>query len=219
MRGLFAVPLMVLFALGACFSPQPPSGSPCIDDTRCPEGQRCVAGICGGGGSGGQDDAAVDDGSLVDADIGIDAPAVECTVPENCPNTNTCVTMACINNECVPTTKANGAQCGATEAERCCSGTCVNISNDEKNCGGCGETCAAGRTCETVSNTNTCGIKPAATTGRCTCQGANAECPDGQLCRTVSPYQNRCTPEAVGNCAPGEMFVSVNSCPNFCRYP
>jgi hypothetical protein len=28
-----------------------------------------------------------------------------------------------------------------------CSGACVDISRDDKNCGGCGNSCSNGRTC------------------------------------------------------------------------
>jgi hypothetical protein len=45
------------------------------------------------------------------------------------------------------------------------------------------------------------------------------ECPDGQICRTLMPYPNRCTPNVATQCAAGQMLIDVTSCPNFCRYP
>ena len=210
----------LLLAVCGCYSPNPPAGSPCADDSRCPRGQLCIAGFCGGSQQG--VDGMTTDVSTTDAPadgaIG-DGPPGGCTLPSECPNTNPCVTMTCVNTACVATPRASGSSCGPTEANRCCGTTCVNISTDGHNCGGCGETCAVGRACESVSSTTTCGIKPAATAGRCTCAGATAECPDNQICRTVSPYANRCTPETSAECAAGATYVEVNFCPNFCRYP
>ena len=206
-----------LFLLYACYSPSLPAGHPCADDSRCPSGQKCIAGFCGGSNT--PVDVQAVDTPTKPIDAGPDAPPVACNVPEDCPNTNTCVTMACTNNECIPTTLADGASCGANAADRCCGGTCVNIASDEQNCGGCGLACAVGRTCEGVGATTQCGIKPAATSGRCTCAGATSECPDQQICRTVTPYANRCSPSVVNDCAAGEVLVDVSSCPNFCKYP
>lgn len=205
----------MLSVVGACYSPEPPTGAPCVTDLSCPTGQDCILGYCGG-----------PPGVVVDAkpdappiDAAIDAPPPECVVDDDCTTDNACEIVSCVDNTCVATSRADGASCGASAAERCCSGTCVDISSDEANCGGCGEACAVGRTCESVALTTSCPDKPAATTGRCTCAGANAECPDGQLCRTVTPYTNRCTPSGAANCAPNETFVEVNFCPNYCLYP
>jgi hypothetical protein len=215
-RGWQALACLSLVFASACFSPEPPSGSPCADDSRCPKGQKCIAGFCSG-------NPVVVDTPKVFEDAGIDAPPdgppPMCINAPDCVNTNTCVTMDCIDNKCVPTVSPDGTQCGTLEAERCCSGTCINISSDKNNCGGCGQKCAVGRICEGVAQTTSCGIKPANTSGRCTCAGANAECPDGQICRTQTPHANRCTPEAVNDCAAGQMFIDVDFCPNFCRYP
>ena len=77
--------------------------------------------------------------------------------------------------------------------------------------------CDADDICESVSVTSTCDPAPANTSGRCTCDGANADCPLGQLCRTVTPFNNRCTPNSAANCV--NDFVDVNLCPNYCAYP
>lgn len=215
-RAVLPIVCAVLSVVGACYSPNPRPGAPCVDDDGCPTGQACIQAYCGGP----PDvviDADVDAPPVVDA--AIDAPPPECVVDEDCVAANTCESVACVDNMCVATTRPDGALCGTTAAQRCCSGTCVNISSDEANCGGCGQKCAPGRTCESVSVTNSCPQAPAATTGRCTCAGANAECPDGQICRNQTPYTNRCTPSGAANCAPGQIFVDVNLCPNFCRYP
>ncbi len=35
-----------LALLAACFSPDPPAGSPCVGDERCPAPQACIGGFC-----------------------------------------------------------------------------------------------------------------------------------------------------------------------------
>jgi hypothetical protein len=216
--------LLLVALVTACYSPEPRAGAPCEDDSGCPAGQSCIRNICGGSSATIIDAAAID-GALEDGqvdaspDAAIDAPPPGfCVDAADCPSSNPCETVACTDNQCVATTRPNGASCGAAAANRCCGGACVNISNDENNCGGCGQACFAGRTCESVAVTTACPKTPAATTGRCRCAGANAECPDGQICRTLTPAKDRCTPEGVGDCAAGQLFVDVTSCPNFCRY-
>ncbi|MBL8947911.1 MAG: hypothetical protein JNK45_32355 [Myxococcales bacterium] len=140
-----------------------------------------------------------------------------CAGGEPCATDNPCETAACVGGQCQIEAVADGSSCGAAEADRCCDGECVDISSDEANCGGCGVACDSDDVCESVSATNTCELAPAATTGRCTCDAANADCPLGQLCRTVSPFANRCTPNGDGNCV--NSFQDVNLCPNYCFYP
>lgn len=111
---------------------------------------------------------------------------------------------------------ADGNSCGPNAADRCCGGVCVDISTDTNHCGGCGTSCADGLECESVDTTNTCELAPANTSGRCRCQAANAQCPLGQLCRTVAPYTNRCVPAGNANCT--SAFVGQSSCPSFCAY-
>lgn len=213
-RGLSCAVLSIV----GCYSPHPQPGAPCTSDVFCPTGQACIQGYCGGPPVGVVIDAEGDVDAPVPVDAAIDAPPLECVMDGDCTASNSCHTVACVDNKCVQATRANGASCGATAAERCCSGTCRNISSDEANCGGCGQQCATGRTCESVSVTSSCESAPATTTGRCTCAGANAECPDNQICRTDTPFANRCTPNTVTNCAAGQVFVDVNFCPNYCRY-
>jgi hypothetical protein len=93
---------------------------------------------------------------------------------------------------------------------------CVDISTDTAHCGGCNSACADGLECEPVSATSTCELAPAATSGRCRCEGLNTQCPLGQLCRTYEPYTNRCVPPADENCH--GIRVGQNSCPSYCAY-
>ncbi|MBA3821112.1 MAG: hypothetical protein H0X17_19665 [Deltaproteobacteria bacterium] len=206
--------------VAACYAPEPRAGAPCANDLQCPSAQACIGGYCGA-----RTDADVDE--LADAEPPDDGanpppdapPPGFCVLAADCANPNPCRDVACVSNQCVTTPRADGASCGAGAAARCCGGSCVDLTSDEANCGGCGQACATGRTCESVALTNACPSSPAETSGRCTCAGATAECPDDQICRTATPYANRCTPSSNASCAPGQTFVEVQLCPNYCRYP
>lgn len=131
---------------------------------------------------------------------------------------NACTTDVCDGaGRCTHPARANGASCGAAAASRCCGGSCVNISTNASHCGGCGRGCGTGFSCESISVTTSCDQRGANVSGRCRCNGANAQCPSNQLCRTVSPYTNRCTPANASGC-PVNTLVELNSCPDFCRY-
>jgi hypothetical protein len=132
-----------------------------------------------------------------------------------CPSTNPCEDAACEGGLCVYEPLADGSACGPLAADRCCGGTCVDISSDDAHCGGCFAACVQAHSCESIAVTNMCSSSPPDTTGRCTCT-ANAECPLGQICRTFTPYPGRCAPEGVGACA-GEFFP-LSGCPNYCGY-
>ncbi len=132
-----------------------------------------------------------------------------------CPNDNPCQVAACEGGTCVTTPHPDGTSCGANAADRCCVGTCVDVSSDPLHCGGCGYACNGGKSCETVAATNECSPAPANETGRCTCD-ANGDCPGSQICRTVAPGANRCAPPDAGGC--DGVFVDVVDCPNYCTY-
>jgi hypothetical protein len=214
--------MLILLGVFACYSPRPPTGSPCQDDSQCPSSLHCFLGTCteqnasrdGQGPDTSRDGHVVFDASQ-DASMP-DVPMVECT--DTCPNTNPCETVACVNQHCVATKKPDGTTCGSSAGARCCAGACADISADENNCGGCGLKCAAGFTCESVSITTSCSSAPAKTSGRCRCNDSNAECPHNQVCRTFIPYNNRCAPAATSNCASGEVADILTACPNYCHY-
>lgn len=160
-------------------------------------------------------DSDCDDGDDCTVGTKCDAAGV-CGGGEICPDDDPCTTSGCVDGQCQVGNEDDGTPCGGQEADRCCDGACVDISSDEANCGGCGLACDADDTCESVSATSTCDTAPANTSGRCTCDGANADCPHSQVCRTVSPFANRCTPNDVGGCV--NDFQDVNLCPNYCFY-
>jgi hypothetical protein len=117
---------------------------------------------------------------------------------------------------CVLQPVAEGTSCGDQAAARCCQGVCVDISSDTAHCGGCNTPCAMGLDCESISETSTCEFAPEATSGRCRCEFSNAQCPLGQLCRTVEPYVDRCVPPDSSNCD-GVRF-GIDYCPSYCGY-
>lgn len=140
-----------------------------------------------------------------------------CDGGDPCATDDPCEVASCIGGACQFDPLEDGASCGPDDADRCCGGVCVDISTDEDHCGGCGVTCDADDSCESVAATASCAFAPAATTGRCTCDAANADCPIGQICRTVLPFDNRCTPDGVQDCV--NSFQDVSACPNYCYYP
>jgi hypothetical protein len=188
---------------------------PCSDGDACTYGDACSRGICSGTAITCSSNACI---------------TRTCNGTPTCSETihsgracgddgNACTTDVCnANGACTHPARGNGTSCGANAANRCCDGTCVNISTNEANCGGCNTACDPGFNCESVATTNTCSQSPANVSGRCRCNGSNAQCPRNQVCRTVSPYANRCAPAAASNCAAGESLVNLSGCPNYCRY-
>lgn len=153
-----------------------------------------------------------------------------CTFDETCDGEGTCgggvtcpaldachLAGTCDGGTCFYPSAADGTSCGATAALVCCGGQCVDISSNPDHCGGCGFDCAAGESCQSVAVSNTCEVAPQNTSGRCTCPGQNAKCPDGLVCRTQTPWNNLCSP-ASNQCPAGATFQEVNFCPNYCFY-
>lgn len=218
----------------------------CVAAADCDDGNPCTQDQCVGGSCLNTPQSAVcDDGDPCTHEDECRAGA--CTGTSVTCNSNACVTRSCngtsacteqVHNNaacaddgdactrdvcnasgtCTHPYRGDGYQCGANAANRCCSGSCVNISSNRSHCGGCGSACATGLNCESVSVTNTCSRAPSNVSGRCRCQAANSQCPGGQICRTVSPFTNRCTPDAVADCAAGQSIVTLNSCPDYCAY-
>ena len=142
--------------------------------------------------------------------------AGQCSPGEACPTPNPCEVGVCTDAGCSFEPLPNGTSCGDAASKRCCEGNCVDISQDVAHCGGCNTACAPGLTCESVAATSTCDSSPAQTSGRCRCQFSNAQCPNGQICRTVTPFTDRCTPPDPSAC--DGSFVYLATCPNYCSY-
>lgn len=182
-------------------------GAPCDDDNPCT-----------------LDDACDDGGQCQPGPECPPAPGCQtyhcessgCVPDEVCPNDDPCLVVECVEERCEVSAVADGTACGPNAADRCCGGQCVDISSDTDHCGGCNTPCFEGLECESVAVTDTCESSPAQTSARCRCQTANAQCPLGQLCRTVSPYVDRCVPETSANC--DGIRIGVNFCPSYCSY-
>ena len=186
---------------------QPPSTCYAATGTCDPSDGACVYELADVG-------SACEDGDGCTVGDTCDATGA-CVPGPMCPNDNPCEVASCDAGACVNTPQPDATSCGPNAADRCCGGTCVDISADVANCGGCGYACNGGKSCESVAATPECSPAPANETGRCTCD-ANSDCPGTQICRTVAPAANRCAPPDAGGC-PG-VFVDVSSCPNYCSY-
>ena len=174
---------------GTCDYALLPAGSDCDDGDACTVEDTCA-----------------DDGMCISGEV--------CPVPPGEP----CTVATCEAGACAYDTLADGSSCGGAASLRCCGGSCVDISSDAANCGACGLACDGGLQCESVAATSSCESAPADVTGRCRCTGFNAQCPGGQICRTVSPFNDRCTPNGASDCPGPSSVVSVNLCPDYCAY-
>jgi hypothetical protein len=132
------------------------------------------------------------------------------TTPTGCTKNSDCPAgEECVDNACASPVDAgrDAATCAAGEVD--CSGTCVDVSTDSANCGGCGMRCGAPATC--VSGA--CTLPPGCTT--------NADCAAGEVC-----VGNVCTaPVDAGTdamvCAGGmtlctDVCVDLQSDPSSC---
>lgn len=214
------------------------NGTACDDGDMCTNGETCTAGVCMGGTALNCDDQEVCTTDSCNPATGcVNTPNTLvcddgdlCTYNDRCGGgtcaglTIQCNDDACTDRECNGTSQcselaaANGSSCGSAAADRCCGGTCVDISSNVNHCGGCNVGCQAPFACESVSATSQCSSSPAATTGRCRCNADNNHCPLGQVCRTFTPYTNRCAPAGAANCGGGASFVDLTMCPNYCGY-
>ncbi len=141
---------------------------------------------------------------------GVCVPGAVCPVP------GPCRVSSCEKGVCMEVPAEDGVSCGRASSARCCSGRCVDISADPAHCGGCDTACATGFACEAIDVTTTCKDAVPEVSGRCRCQGANLQCPRAQVCRTSSPYSDRCAPQSDANCH--GSAVDQSGCPSFCSY-
>lgn len=166
--------------------------APLAEGTSCDDGNPCTEGdACDGAG--------------------------QCQPGPECFNDEPCIETTCDPNVgCMQAALPDGTSCGLAVADRCCGGTCVDVSTDDAHCGGCGYACAPTEACESLDLTRQCAITSPDTSGRCTCT-TTSECPVGQICRNQNRHPWRCTPEGPGDC-PGTTFVDQSFCPNHCSF-
>jgi len=213
----------------SCTVTYPGSSTSCNDGNACTYNDDCN----GSGGCSGTSITCNDDSGTCGANRSCNGTS-SCTVNypgggTSCSDGNACTVNDSCNGSgsCVGGGSASdGTSCGPNPANRCCGGSCRNLTNDVNHCGGCGLSCHPGQQCQDVSTTPLCSSSPANTSGRCTCAGATSQCPnntnevgsDGQVCRTFTPYNNVCSPVSNAGCAPGQVDVNIGSCPDYCLY-
>ncbi|MDP1826087.1 MAG: hypothetical protein Q8L48_22670 [Archangium sp.] len=169
-------------------------GLACDDRDVCTMGETCGGGTCMRG------------------------TAVVCNMPATCQNPIGACEAG--TGRCVYTPVTDGTLCGGggRPASRCCAGTCVDTSINTANCGGCGLSCGANQTCQSLE---VCAAsEPAATSGRCTCNPATSPTCPGQTSRQVCSTGNTCRPATNAQCAPGQSIADGGlACGTYCRYP
>ena len=87
-RGARRWTLAALSLLTACYAPVLTPGAPCNDSARCPDGQKCIAGSCGGP-LGGQTGGPIDAPAVV-----VDAagePPGDAALADSCHSSDRCI--------------------------------------------------------------------------------------------------------------------------------
>jgi hypothetical protein len=75
----------------------------------------------------------------------------------DCYTTNKCATGSCgATGQCSFFPVSDGDPCGALPTQVCCNGACVNLEDDEDNCGGCGVACMPPQMCSAMDPTPMC---------------------------------------------------------------
>ncbi len=130
----------------------------------CPGGASCVAGTCAGTPPSCSPGHYLQDCSIGDGGTGICCPTEGCVrYPSNldcgtCGNNCTAVGAVCLSDsygemECGTQTcsgSTDNVYCllDGGSFGGCCAGTCLDLSSDPNNCGGCGQQCASRQTCQ-----------------------------------------------------------------------
>ena len=108
-----------------------------------------------------------------------------------------------------------------------CNGTCVNLSNDNQNCGSCGFVCSSGTWCINGSCSINCGVGLTNCGGSCknllndaqNCGGCGVICPPGYICSSGACVL--ACPPGLANCGGSCVLLNLDvnncgSCGNVC---
>ncbi|MCB9728429.1 MAG: hypothetical protein H6746_08125 [Deltaproteobacteria bacterium] len=192
-------------ATGACVVGEAPDGVPCDDGKVCTVGERCQAGVCGGGAP-----VACDDGNPCTNDACV--PGEGCVSTPNaapCDDGNACTKAdACSAGKC-----KGGAAVSCPGAGPCRVGTCqastgcaVQPAPDATSCDD-GNACTAGDACQAGECVGE---------GACPCRSDGDCVDDGDLCNgTPRCLGGSCAvdPATVVSCAAGSDCVTVSCAP------
>jgi len=180
-------------------------GSACTTDATCCGGEICdtTAGMCIGAGGPCTNNTGVcfDStdccgnegcvGGLCQRTAGGCAPGAVCAVDAEC-----CGGQVCVNATCAQAART----AGCPEGQVRCSGTCVDIQNDEANCGACGVVCPAGQTCTggtCLASGELCGRDGSVICGPCEFCTVGSRNPQ---CLPCNPCQQCVNGTCVGGC-------------------
>lgn len=122
--------------------------------------------------------------------------------PKDCASANPCKIGMCDGSSgaCYTENKADGALCDK-HPNRCCNGTCVDLSKDAKNCGSCGVECVSNR-CDDLGG------------GRAACYcTTNTQCPGSTVCYDpdgtgTAPGSYHCDCDNNSDCGSGAKCAS-----------
>jgi hypothetical protein len=182
------------------------TGQSCIGGTCC----NSCAGVCCPSGTFCCKDQCVPDGSKCCVDVTGNFTAIcgptdtccfgmlnngvrgSCTPPGNtcCPDGHTYEAPNSSDSVCC---NPNGGSVACHAGQTCCSGTCIDLTSDDTNCGSCGHICLSGEHCQN---------------GSCNgCPSGQMQCPGVAMCISDTDYIC-CSKSGLGYCttnvAPGE---------------
>jgi hypothetical protein len=127
-----------------------------------------------------------------------------CTDTNPCPSGFECGNYA--QGLCEPTScarAADGSACylpgSAIYNDRCCGGTCTNLSLDSNSCGACGTACPSGTACESQA----CFVSGTGIRRICGPGAGTSACPAGTAC-TTTLHGNTCWPTSCSGRSNGD---------------
>ncbi|WP_437835320.1 MXAN_6577-like cysteine-rich protein [Sorangium sp. So ce1153] len=174
----------------ACADGQSQCDGECVDtqanaehcgacDNACAEGQRCEAGLCGGGGGGGGgggeggrggDGGGGDMGGVEECGEGETACGTSCvdleTNPRHCGK---------CDDPCAEGQVCTDGACGCADGLTDCDGACVDVQSDRTHCGSCEASCSPTQLCAE---------------GACTCSAELTDC--GGSCANLQTSELHC---------------------------